>query len=90
MGLEDAIQKVEIHNSFTVKNASSTRFRKSSHFSMEVKKSFNKKEPLKDATSDVDECYESYARKFVEANLTPIPEKDTLEPKYASIPNRNI
>ena len=57
---------------------------------MEVKKSFNKKEPLKDATSDVDECYESYARKFVEANLTPIPEKDTLEPKYASIPNRNI
>ena len=55
---------------------------------MELNKSFIKKQPSKDDILDA--SLENYARKFVDANLTPIPEKDTLEPKYASIHNRNM
>jgi hypothetical protein len=39
-------------------------------------------EKEKEKEASLDATFFEYSRKFAEANLTPIPEKDTLEPKY--------
>jgi len=78
----EAIHKPEIHNKFIIKNHSSTRFRVQEQ--EKVNRSFTKKVPEKEKEKEasLDATFFEYSRKFAEANLTPIPEKDTLEPKY--------